>query len=76
MILLLPHNGMIVLSGRVSGAKRKNKTRPPSVQPLFPLPNTLGAIFVTPAADLNSDVAGANGMWVVWGFRGGGQRMQ
>lgn len=68
MILLLSHNGMIVLSGMVLGAKRKNKTRPP---PRFtPFTNHSRSNFVTPPADLNSDVAGANGMWVVWGVFG------
>ena len=33
MILLLLHNGLIVLSGMVSGAKRKTQNKTPPVQP-------------------------------------------
>lgn len=56
--------------------KKQNETPPTSplpVCPLVPFTNHSVSNFVTPPADLNSDVAGANGMWVVWGGGGGGQ---
>lgn len=69
--------GPIVLVGMDFGAKRrkekgggekkKNET-PPPVRPLFPFTNHTRSNSVTPPADLNSDAAGANGLWVVWGF--------
>lgn len=70
--------GPIVLVGMDFGAKRrkekrgggkkKNETPPPPVRPLFPFTNHTRSNSVTPPADLNSDAAGANGLWVVWGF--------
>lgn len=36
--------------------------------PLLPFTNRFQSNFVTLPADLNSYVAGANEMWVVWGF--------
>lgn len=68
--------GPIVLVGMDFGAKRrkekrggkKKKNETPPVRPLFPFTNHTRSNSVTPPADLNSDAAGANGLWVVWGF--------
>lgn len=71
MFLLSPHNGMIVHSGMVFGArkeKKKKENETPSILPLLPFTNHYWSNFVTPPADLNCSVAGANGMWVVWSF--------
>lgn len=62
MILLLMHNGLIVLSSMDFCAKREKNEMRPLLSPHPPaLTNQSESNSVTPPADLNSSAAGANG---------------